>query len=57
MPSSMHMKVENTREKPKAKVKYYVKTKLHTVHGDDEMKYKQVLVIREPPVPFKMNEQ
>ena len=51
------MKVENTREKPKAKVKYYVKTKLHTVHGDDEMKYKQVLVIREPPVPFKMNEQ
>jgi hypothetical protein len=53
----MNMKVKNSKEKPKAKVKYYVKTKLHTKDGEKEMKYKQVLAIREPPVKFKEGEE
>lgn len=37
----------HNRALPKAKVKYFVKAVL------DDMKHKQVLIIREPPVGFK----
>lgn len=57
MPSSINFKDTRERERPKAKVKYYVKTTVHTADKHDIMKYKQVLAIREAPVAFKMNEQ
>ena len=53
LPSSFNLKDKKRREEPKAKVKYYVKTKLITFNEDDEMKYKQVLAIREKPVNFE----
>jgi len=57
MPSSINFKDNRDRAHPKAKIKYYVKTFVNTVDPHDKMKYKQILAIREPPVPFKMNEQ
>jgi len=39
-----------SREEPKAKIKYYVKATLKTNNKHDEMKYKQVMIIREKPV-------
>lgn len=57
MPSSINFKDYSTRERPKGKIKYYVKTTVNTVNSHEAMKYKQVLAIREPPVAFKMNEQ
>lgn len=57
MPSSINFKDTSVREHPKAKVKYYVKTTLHTQDRHHSMKYKQILAIREAPVQFKMNEQ
>lgn len=56
MPSSINFKDTNVRERPKAKVKYYVKTTVNTVYKEDAMKFKQVMAIREPPVQFKQNE-
>jgi hypothetical protein len=56
MPSSINFKDYSTRERPKGKIKYYVKTTVNTVNSNEAMKYKQVLAIREPPVAFKMNE-
>ena len=53
IPSSLHFKDHHSREKPKAKVKYYVKVVLKTHDKHDEMKYKQVLIIREKPVAFR----
>ena len=50
IPSSLHFKDKHSREEPKAKVKYYVKATLKTVDKHDEMKFKQVLIIREKPV-------
>lgn len=57
MPSSIYFKDKNRREYPKAKIKYYAKAVLKTSMFEDNMKYKQVFMIREPPVNFKMNEQ
>jgi hypothetical protein len=57
MPSSINFKDKSTRERPKAKIKYFVKAVLKTGFFENNMKYKQVLAIREPPVQFKMNEQ
>lgn len=56
MPSSIYFKDTHVRERPKAKIKYHVKTTIHCANHKENMKYKQVLVIREPPVEFKMNE-
>jgi len=53
VPSSLHFADKKNRHEPKAKVKYYIKAKLLNHEGDDEMKYKQVLMIREPSVEFK----
>ena len=50
LPSSLQFKHKHSREEPKAKVKYYVKATLKTNDKHDEMKYKQVLIIREKPV-------
>ena len=50
IPSSINFKHKHSREEPKAKVKYYVKAKLHGADKHDDMKYKQVLIIREKPV-------
>jgi len=50
-------KDKHVREKPKAEVKYSVKAKVHAFSDDNEMKYKQQLIIREPPVQFKTGEQ
>lgn len=57
IPSSLNFKDKKSREEPKAKVKYFVKVKLDCKDDDEEMKYKQVLVIREKPVDFEANEQ
>lgn len=53
IPSSFYFKDKGCREKPKAKVKYTVQATLVADHTNDHMKYKQVLIIREPPVAFK----
>jgi hypothetical protein len=50
IPSSLYFKDKHSREKPKAKVKYYVKAKLHCHDKHNDMKFKQTLVIREKPV-------
>jgi len=57
MPSSIYFKQTNTRERPKAKIKYYVKAIVHAQNMSESMKFKQVLAIREKPVDFKVNEQ
>ena len=49
----MFFKNDHKREDPKTKVKYFVKVKLHGLNSDDDMKLKQVLMIREPPVAYK----
>jgi len=56
IPSSLYFKAPHSHEKPKAKIKYYAKVVLKTQHHSDEMKYKQVLMIREKPVTFKTGE-
>ena len=50
-------KDKHTREKPKAEIKYSVKCKVYAHDEHNEMKYKQQLIIREPPVQFKMGER
>ena len=57
LPSSLAFKDKHKREEPKAKVKYYVKAVLHTHDKHDEMKYKQVLIIREPAHAYKEGEE
>ena len=50
IPSSIYYKENHTREKAKAKVKYWVKAIVHAKKSSESMKYKQVLTIREKPV-------
>ena len=57
IPSSINTHVKNVRERPKAKIKYFVKAKVHGFDRNDNMKYKQVLIVREPPVALKIGEQ
>ena len=58
LPSSIYYKdVARRREQPKAKIKYSVKTVVHTLDPNDKMKNKQVLIIRSKPVDFKQSEQ
>jgi len=52
LPSSMMFKGK-TKEKSKAKVKFYIKAKIVQNDGDDLMKFKQVLMIREKPVKLQ----
>jgi hypothetical protein len=40
IPSSINFQDRNTRERPKAKVKYYCKAVLKTTDGSKDMKYK-----------------
>ena len=47
IPASMFFKKHEHVKKPKAKVKYVVSTILHAHKHHDNMKYKQVLTIRE----------
>jgi hypothetical protein len=54
IPSSFYYKDKKCREKPKAKVKYTVGCELE-IPGEN-LKTKQVLIIREPPVAFKPGE-
>jgi hypothetical protein len=54
IPSSIMFKDKNIREKPSAKIKYSIKAIIHT-HDKKMLKYKQMLVIHEPPVDFKEN--
>ena len=56
IPSSLNFKYTGQREKPKAKVKYYVKATLWTADKKDAMKYKQVLMIREKPEDMRVGE-
>ena len=56
IPSSLNFKDKHTREKPKAKVKYHLKAKLEC-NGHDLMKHKQVLIIREKPVEWRVGER
>lgn len=46
IPSSVFYYNNHHYDKPKAKVKYHIKARLHTHHGS-EMSYKQILVVRE----------
>ena len=46
LPSSIFYHNKNDWDKPKAKVKYHIKAKLHGHHNSD-MVYKQVLLVRE----------
>jgi hypothetical protein len=57
IPSSFYFKDKHCREKPKAKVKYTVQATLCSTLTNDHMKYKQVLIIREPPVAFKQGDR
>ena len=58
LPSSYYFKdKKHNKHEPKGKVKYHVKAVLHTADKHDEMKNKQVLIIREPAVPFKAGEE
>ena len=56
IPSSLQFKHKHSREEPKAKVKYYVKATLKTNNKHDEMKFKQVMIIREKPVNLVVGE-
>lgn len=56
IPSSLNFKHNHGQEKPKAKVKYYVKATLKTPDKHDEMKFKQVMIIREKPVNMVVGE-
>lgn len=56
IPSSLNFKYKGCREEPKAKIKYYIKVKLHCADKHDDMKYKQVLAIREKPVNLVVGE-
>ena len=49
VPSSIFYKNHNHLKKPKAKIKYTLKTILHSHHHHDNMKYKQVIIVREAP--------
>lgn len=51
IPASIFYKDFLSHDKPKAKVAYHVKAVLHT-HEHQMLKYKQLLVVHEPPVPF-----
>ena len=53
--SSMAYKSKE-KEKQKAKCKYVIKTEIIGLGDDEVMKYKQVLMIREPPVKFREGE-
>jgi hypothetical protein len=57
IPSSFYFKDKKCIEKPKAKVKYTVQATLCSTLTNDHMKYKQVLIIREPPVAFKQGDR
>ncbi len=57
IPSSFYFKDKSCNDKPKAKVKYTVQATLCATMSNDEMKYKQVLIIREPPVAFKQGDR
>lgn len=57
IPSSFSFADKHKREKPKAEIKYSVQAKLCTHSDHESMKYKQLLVIREPPVAFKQGER
>ena len=52
LPSSMMFKGKG-KEKSKAKVKFFIKAKIVQNDGDDLMKFKQVLMIREKAVKLK----
>ena len=56
IPSSVAYK-DKGREKQKAKCKYVVKTEIIGLGDDDVMKYKQVLMIREPAVQYQEGER
>jgi len=57
IPSSFSFAEKHKREKPKAQIKYSVQARLCTSSDHDSMKYKQILIIREPPVAFKVGER
>lgn len=50
IPSSLYYKGKDGESCPKAKVKYYCKATLHCKHPINNMSYKQVIVVRQPPV-------
>lgn len=56
IPSSLYFKHKKSREEPKAKVKYHIKATLKTHDKHDEMKFKQVLIIREKPVELRIGD-
>mmetsp|Transcript_41019 Transcript_41019/g.30169 ORF Transcript_41019/g.30169 Transcript_41019/m.30169 type:complete len:132 (+) Transcript_41019:312-707(+) len=49
LPSSLIYKNNDLREKPKAKIKYSVRTTLLGHGGEKHMSYKKVLLIRQTP--------
>jgi hypothetical protein len=56
LPASIMYQNRQHTDKPKAFIAYYVKAKIEN-HDRTYLKYKQMLVLHEPPVAFKQDEQ
>jgi len=56
LPASIMYNNKHHHDRPKAIIQYNVKAVL-TTHHQGDLKYKQLLVIHEPPVPFRADEQ
>jgi len=54
LPSSMIFKRTDLRERPSVKVKYSIRATV-TTHDKKQLKYKQWLILHEPPVQFQEN--
>jgi len=55
MPSSIMYHNKHHHDQPKAHITYKIKA-LIECHSKAQLKYKQMLVVHEPPVAFKENE-
>lgn len=56
LPASIMFKNDNHADRPKVFIKYSVRAKIVTNSGK-ELKYKQMVMIHEPPIEFKVNYQ
>lgn len=57
LPSSINTRMSDRKGNPMAKIKYSVKCRVNGIDKNDDMKYKQVLIIREPAVHLRLGEQ
>ena len=58
LPASINTHVKTVRERPKAKVRYYIKTNIKQVGMfARDLKYKRIMIMREPVKPIVVGEQ